>query len=188
MIKIGNTVVSDQLIEFKFICNLDKCKGACCVAGDAGAPLEEEEISLLEDFKDVILPFMTEGGQKAVLEIGVFDYDVFGEFVTPLVNGVECAFTNFERGVAYCAIERAYEEGIIQFQKPVSCHLYPVRITKYEHFTAVNYHKWQICKSALKLGKKEGVPLYVFLKEPLIRKFGVAWYENLSEMAAAENL
>ena len=170
MIIIGDTSISDDLYMVRFCCNLARCQGACCVAGDAGAPLEEEEISIMEDDLEVIKPYMTERGIATVEKTGVFDYDLFGKFVTPLVNDGECAFAIFENGIAFCAIEKAYFEGKTKFRKPVSCHLYPVRITKYETFEAVNYEKWNICKPALKLGNKEGIPLYKFLKEALIRK------------------
>ena len=179
MIIIGKTSVSDDLYLVRFCCNLERCLGACCVAGDAGAPLEEAEISILEDELENINPFMTERGVNTIKETGVFDYDIYGKFVTPLVNDGECAFTNFKDGIAYCAIEKAHSEGKTKFQKPVSCHLYPVRVTKYEKFDAVNYQKWNICKPALKLGNKEGIPLYKFLKDALVRRFGQKWYEKL---------
>jgi hypothetical protein len=179
MIIIDNTSISDDLYLVRFCCNLERCLGACCVAGDAGAPLEEEEISILEDDLDKIKLFMTERGIITVEEHGVIDYDIHGKFVTPLINDGECAFTNFKDGIAYCAIEKAYSDGKTKFQKPVSCHLYPVRITKYDKFDAVNYQKWNICKHALKLGNKEGIPLYKFLKEALVRKYGQRWFEKL---------
>jgi len=179
MIIIDNTSVSDDLYLVRFCCNLARCQGACCVAGDAGAPLEEDEISILEDDLQQIKPFMTERGIEAVKEVGVFDYDIHARFVTPLVNDGECAFAIFEDGIAFCAIEKAYFEGKTKFRKPVSCHLYPVRITKYETFDAVNYEKWNICKPALKLGNKDGIPLYKFLKEALVRKYGLKWYQRL---------
>jgi len=181
MIIIGNTSISDDLYLVGFCCHLERCKGACCVAGDAGAPLEEEEISILEDELEKIKPYMTAQGIQTVEDMGVFDYDVQGKFVTPLVNDGECAFANFENGIAYCAVEKAFFEGVIKFRKPVSCHLYPVRITKYETFEAVNYEKWTICKPALKLGKKQKLPLYVFLKDALIRKYGESWYKELEK-------
>jgi len=181
MIIIGNTSISDDLYLVRFCCNLERCLGACCVAGDAGAPLEEAEISILEDEIEHLKPFMTDRGIDTIEQFGVFDYDMHGTYVTPLVNDGECAFTNFKDGIAYCAIEKAYSDGKTKFQKPVSCHLYPVRITKYENFDAVNYQKWNICKPALKLGNKEGVPLYKFLKTALIRKYGMKWYEELEK-------
>jgi hypothetical protein len=179
MIIIGNTSVSDDLYLVSFCCHLERCKGACCVAGDAGAPLEEEEISILEDELEKIKPFMTERGIDTLNKTGVFDYDLHGKFVTPLINDGECAFANFHDGIAYCAIEKAYFEGKTRFRKPVSCHLYPVRVTRYETFDAVNYEKWNICKPALKLGNKEGIPLYKFLKDALVRKYGSKWYNEL---------
>jgi hypothetical protein len=184
MIIIDKTSISDDLYLVRFCCNLERCLGACCVAGDAGAPLDEEEISILEDELEHIKPFMTERGIKTIEGQGVFDYDIHGNFVTPLVNDGECAFTNFNNGIAYCSIERAFFEGKTKFRKPVSCHLYPVRITRYEDFDAVNYQKWNICKPALKLGNKEGIPLYIFLKTALERKYGVGWYNQLEKEIA----
>lgn len=179
MIAIDNTLISDDLKGVKFICDLDKCHGACCIEGDAGAPLDEEEISILEDSIDEIKPYMVPAGIEAVEKNGVFDYDMFGHFVTPLVNDQECAFVFFEDGTAKCAIERAQQEGKISFPKPISCHLYPVRINNYKGFDAVNYHEWHICEPALKKGKIHDVPLYIFLKDSLIRKYGESWYNEL---------
>lgn len=179
MIIIDKTIVSDDVREVLFCCDPEKCKGACCIEGDAGAPLEEEEISLLEDDLHLIKPFMTEAGREVVKANGVFDYDQHGQFVTPLVNDRECAFANFRDGIAYCAIEKAFEEGRIEFRKPLSCHLYPVRISKLIGHEAVNYHKWVICKTALARGKELGLPLSRFLKDALIRKYGQEWYDKL---------
>lgn len=179
MILIDNVSVSDDLHLVNFCCNLPKCLGACCVGGDAGAPLEVSEISVMEDEIEIYKSYMTEGGIRTIQEHGVFDYDMFGKFVTPLVNDGECAFANFSGGIAHCAIEKAFFDQKTRFRKPVSCHLYPVRITSYEHFDAVNYHKWNICKPALKLGKRKGIPLYRFLKEALIRKYSEEWYRQL---------
>jgi len=179
MIPVDHTLVSDDLYLVRFACPVEKCKGACCVEGDAGAPLTEEEIAQLEDHIEDIKPFMTDRGIREIEETGVFDYDAMADFVTPLVKGLECAFTNFKDEIAYCAIEKAYEEGVIGFQKPVSCHLYPVRISKLKEGEAVNYHKWEICKKALKEGKVNGIPLYKFCKDALIRQYGVEWYEKL---------
>lgn len=179
MLAIDNTLVSDDLRDLCFACDLDKCRGACCVEGDAGAPLEEGEIASLEDYMDEIRPYMADAGIAVVEEHGVFDYDSFGHYVTPLVNDRECAFVYFEDGIARCAIEKAHQEGAIPFAKPVSCHLYPVRITAYDSFEAVNYHEWHICKDALARGKKDNIPLYVFLKDALTRRYGQEWYEKL---------
>ncbi len=179
MIVIDNTIISDDLINISFVCDLTKCKGHCCVEGDAGAPLEEFEISIIEDILDEVKPYMNEKGQEVIEKTGVFDYDSGGSFVTPLVNNHECAFVIFEDGIAMCAIEKAFLDGHIDFMKPISCHLYPVRITKHESYDAVNYHKWQVCNKALKKGNKENVPLFEFLREPLIRKYGRNWYNKL---------
>lgn len=181
MIIVDKTSVSDDLYLVRFCCHLKRCLGACCVAGDAGAPLDEEEISILEDDLEYIKPFMTERGIRTIDEVGVFDYDLHGKFVTPLVNDVECAFTNFADGISYCTIEKAFFEGKTKFRKPISCHLYPVRVTRYNTFDAVNYEKWSVCKAALKLGNKEELPLYIFLKEALVRKYGEDWYNQLEK-------
>jgi hypothetical protein len=182
MIPIKHTIVSEELRDVRFCCDLAKCKGACCVAGDAGAPLDEEEISILEDDIDAIASYMTEKGRETIKETGIFDYDSEGNFVTPLVNGVECAFAGFDRkGIAYCTIEKAFEDGKTSLRKPVSCHLYPVRVSVHKSFEAVNYHKWAICKPALKKGRKLNLPLYVFLEDSLVRKYGREWYNELVE-------
>ena len=179
MIQLDKTLVSDDLKEVFFCCDLPKCKGACCVEGDGGAPLEEEEVSLLEDHLEAIFPFMVPSGTEVVKRDGVFDYDDEGRFVTPLVNGRECAFVYFEEGIARCAVEKAFTEGAIPFAKPVSCHLYPVRISRTRMHDAVNYHKWEICRKALVKGHKEKVRLYEFLESALIRKYGRTWYNKL---------
>jgi len=179
MIVIDNIIVSDDIRDVSFCCNLQNCLGACCVEGDAGAPLEEEEISHLEDHIEEIKPFMRKECIEIVELTGVFDYDAAGEYVTPLINDRDCVFVYYEDGVAKCAIEKAYEEGVIKFQKPISCHLYPIRISKKDNFEAVNYHPWEICKPAVKYGTKIGLKVYQFLREPLIRKYGKVWYNKL---------
>lgn len=180
MIHIENTIISDDIADCFFCCDITVCKGACCVEGDAGAPLDEEEISVLEDIIDEVKPYMAEGGIKVVEKYGVFDYDVTGNFCTPLVNDKECAFVVFDdRQIAHCAIEKAYNDKKITFRKPVSCHLYPVRINKYDSFEAVNYHKWFVCHSAVANGEKNKIPLFDFLRDPLIRNYGRKWYNEL---------
>jgi hypothetical protein len=183
MIAIDNTIVSEHLLEKKFVCDINACKGECCVAGDSGAPLEIDEIAIMEDILDKVLPYVPKDGQKAIKKQGVFVIDEDGDYTTPLVKGAHCAFTYFEEGIAKCAIEKAYYAGEVSWKKPVSCHLYPVRITKYKNYDAVNYHKWEVCKPACECGAKLDVPVYKFLKEPLIRKFGKDWYKQL-ELAA----
>ena len=181
---VDHVIVSDDIAEKNFVCDLARCKGACCLEGDAGAPLEEHEIGLLEDSIREILSFLTEEGVQTIQRAGVFDYDADGEYVTPLINGRECAFTVFdENGIASCGIEKAYEQGKIDFQKPVSCHLYPVRITENANYHAMNYHRWSICNPACVLGDTLKVPLYKFVKEALIRKYDREWYEQLEIMA-----
>jgi len=181
MIIIDNHIVSDHIRDIPFCCNLKKCRGACCIEGDAGAPLDVDEISIIEDDIEAIEQYMTEKGIAVIKNYGVFDYDAAGELVTPLVNDRECAFVNFDSwGIAYCAIEKAFEEGKTSLKKPVSCHLYPIRITEHANYDAVNYHKWDICKHALVSGKRKGIPLYVFCKDALIRKYGKEWYMELS--------
>ncbi len=181
MIILENTLISDDIARLRFACDLSCCRGACCIEGDAGAPLEAEEISLLEESIDRIKPFMTEKGIRTIEEQGIFDYDAHGSFVTPLVQEKECTFVCFEGQIARCSIEKAFEEKQIPFRKPLSCHLYPVRITKYRHYDAVNYHRWHICEKALSRGKAEGIYLYQFLKEALIRKYGGEWYGDLCQ-------
>lgn len=180
MLQIDETIISFDLFDEYFVCDLAKCKGACCVEGDAGAPLEEDEIKKIEEILPVIWDDLSEKSKAIIEKQGVYYIDEDHEPVTSIVNGKECVFTYFdEQGVCKCAIEKAYKEGKTDFVKPISCHLYPVRIQKYRNFEAVNYHKWDICDCALKLGNKLQVPMYEFLKEPLERKFGQEWYEQV---------
>jgi len=179
MIRLLNTLISDDLKEVCFACDMEKCKGACCIEGDAGAPLEEEEISLLEDHIACIKPFMVPAGIEEIEVNGVFDYDAAGKFVTPLVRGRECVFVYMEEGTARCSIEKAYQEKAIPFPKPVSCHLYPIRIRTSQKTDLVNYHEWPICRDALVKGGKDNTPLYRFLEGALVRKYGRAWYDRL---------
>lgn len=180
MFAIKNTLVSDELLQRKFVCNLQACKGACCVEGDGGAPLTEKEALQLEELYDEIKPFMVENGLNAIEEQGVSVKDSDGIPATPLVQNKECAYVVFESdGLASCAIEKAWKAGKIDLQKPISCHLYPVRITEYEGFDAVNYHEWSICKPACQCGSQLGVPVFRFLKEALIRKYGIEWFEEI---------
>jgi hypothetical protein len=180
MISIDNTLVSDDIIKEKFVCDLVKCKGACCVGGESGAPLEEEEKEILENIYDKVKPYLAKEGIEAIEKYGLYLKDLDDDLVTPLINGDgACAYAIFENGIAQCGIEKAYREKKIDFQKPVSCHLYPVRITKYKNYDAVNYHEWEVCSPACSLGKKLQVPVYMFLKDSLVRKYGAAWYEKL---------
>ena len=187
MVQIGSAIVSLDIFEKQFVCNTSNCKGACCVYGDSGAPLADDEIAILQEAYPKVKPYMTPEGIAVVEQLGVYDTDFDNDTVTPLIgDGEDCVYSFSEKGVYYCAIEKAFMNGDTGFRKPVSCHLYPIRITKFGAFEAVNYHQWQICNSALELGIKKGTPLYVFLKEALIRKYGAGWYAQLC--VAAEQL
>jgi hypothetical protein len=179
MIQIGDKIVSRDLFENHFICHLEKCEGDCCVHGDSGAPLEENEAQMIEKDLAKITPLMRAEGQRAVNEQGGWVIDHEGDRVTPLVGKEECAYVFFEDGIARCAIEMAYEENLITFQKPISCHLYPIRVSKLKDATALNYHKWSICEPARVLGKEKEVPVFRFLKDAIVRVFGKEFYGEL---------
>lgn len=184
MIQIANTLLSDDIFEAQFICDLCKCKGQCCVDGESGAPLTREEHDQIQAILPEIWDDLSPKAQELISEQGISYTDTDGELVTSIVNGEECVFTYYdENGICKCAIDTAYREGRIAVQKPISCHLYPIRLTDYADYTAVNYHQWSICRPAVKLGRKEGVPLYRFLREPLIRRFGEEWYNEVCEAA-----
>lgn len=187
MIIVQDKLVSDDVVEEQFICDLNACKGACCWEGDYGAPLEEEEKAILEAIYPAVQPFLTAEGQAAIAAQGHYVwYDGMGDYGTPLINGAACAYlTHDELGIARCGIELAWRSGVVDFQKPISCHLYPIRVEKFEAFgsEALNYDRWHICSAACTLGQKEQVPVYAFLKEALIRKYGRDFYEELEGAA-----
>lgn len=184
MLEIQNTLVSLDLIERFFCCDLDKCLGECCIEGDAGAPITEDERQQIEAILPEIFDELSPAAQREIRENGVAYIDQEGDLVTSIVDGRNCVFTCFEPGgMCHCAIERAYRQGRINFYKPISCHLYPVRLKEYADFTAVNLHRWKICRCAEVLGRKLGLRAYQFLKEPLIRRFGQAWYDELAKTA-----
>jgi len=185
MIQIGDTIVSFDVFERKFCCDLEQCKGQCCVEGDSGAPLEEGEPAEIEKNYAGIAAYMKPEGRAAVAEQGYAVTDRDGDLVTPLIEGRECAYAIATEKGCWCAIEKAWTEGKSAFRKPVSCHLYPIRVTRYEGFEALNYNRWEVCRCARIKGEQENMPLYRFLKEPLIRKYGEEWYEQL-EYAARE--
>ena len=188
MIEVGSTIVSTDILEKDFVCNLAACKGACCIEGDAGAPLENEEVNTLAEIYEHVKPFLRAEGIKAIEKEGTAVKDWDGEMVTPLVNGKECAYVIFdENGTTKCGIEKAWEKGAVAFRKPVSCHLYPIRITPYSTFSAVNYHKWDICTAACSLGKELEVPIFKFVKDALIRKFGQDWFDELEAISKSWN-
>lgn len=183
MFELGNMVVSQEIIKKDFVCNLQACKGGCCVDGNAGAPLEADELGIMEEIYPKVKPYLREEGVAAIEEQGAYVLGDDGEWETPLLNGEECAYVIFREGIALCGIEAAHREGVIEWKKPISCHLYPIRIKEYTQLTAINYHKWQICSPACDLGSELKVPIYKFVKEALVRKFGEAWYAELEEIA-----
>ncbi len=183
MLQLENTILSRDIFDKQFVCDLNKCKGYCCVEGDTGAPLELDECSILNNIIEQVKPYMSDKGIRAISEHGVYIFnEIANENQTPLIGKAECAYVYFKDKIAFCAIEKAYVEGKVDFRKPISCHLYPIRITKYNKYDAINYHKWSVCKDACVKGKAEKVILYDFLKEPLIRKYGEAWYKMLIEV------
>ncbi|HAO15218.1 MAG TPA: DUF3109 domain-containing protein [Tenacibaculum sp.] len=184
MFQLGKTIVSEDLLEKEFVCNLSACKGICCVEGDAGAPLSIEETKTLEEIYPKVKPFLRQEGVEAIEKQGKWISNDFNELETPLINGAECAYVTFDdKGTALCGIEEAYNQNIINWKKPISCHLYPIRIQEYSEFSAVNYHHWEICSDACSLGKELKVPVYKFLKEALTRRFGQDWYDELVKIA-----
>lgn len=184
MFQLGNTIVSEEIIEKDFVCNLSACKGACCIDGDAGAPLEQSETEILKDIYPKIKHLLRPEGIAAIEQQGTYIVTEFNEFETPLIDGADCAYVIFDKkGTALCGIEEAYNQKVIDWKKPVSCHLYPIRVKDYTEFSAVNYDKWEICDDACTLGKELQVPVYKFVKEALIRKFGEDWYAQLEAVA-----
>lgn len=191
MIQIGKTIVSQVAFEHAFCCDLTKCKGACCVEGDAGAPLAESEVQILEEIQSDIQPFLRPEGIQSIMDQGVAIQEPNGEWVTPLVDGKECAYVVFDGGVAKCGIEQAAAAGAVDWPKPISCHLYPIRVTKYQEFDALNVHHWKVCEPACSLGNELKLPVFRFLKEALVRAYGSDWmeeaeavYEHLEEQNA----
>lgn len=186
MLQINDTLVSLDVIESYFECDLDTCLGECCIEGDAGAPLTLEEADMLEGQLPELIPLMTPAAREVAREQGASYIDEEGDLVTSIVNGKDCIFTFYAPGgKCLCLLERLRREGRKEFFKPISCSLYPIRLKNCGGMTAVNYHRWKICKCAEILGRKQGVRVYEFLKEPLIRRFGEKWYEEL-ELTARE--
>ncbi|WP_291908185.1 DUF3109 family protein [Chitinophaga sp. CB10] len=184
MIIIDDKYISDEVIEEQFVCNLSACKGACCVAGDCGAPLDKTEVKTLKKIYPKIKSYLRPEGIREIEHTGTNTVDKEYGYVTPIINGGICAYASIdEHGHVGCAIEKAYNDGVVDWKKPISCHLYPIRVTKYESFEAVNYDRWDICKPACKNGKALQVPVYRFLKDALIRKYGTEFYEVLDNIA-----
>ncbi len=179
MIEIGDKVVSLDIVSKKFYCDVQKCKGACCVIGASGAPLEDDEADILKSEYNAIKPYLRPEGIHAIEAQGTSVMDADREMVTPLVAGRECAYAVFENGIARCGIENAFEDGATVFRKPVSCHIYPVRVKRYRQFMAVNYDQWTVCDPARKRGEEKGKAVFEFVREGMIRKFGADFYEKL---------
>lgn len=180
MILVEDTIISEDLLDECFTCDLKKCKGLCCVEGDAGAPLTSEEAKYLQSLYQSITKYLPKQNIRAINKQGVYVKDFEGELTTPLVENKQCAYAVFDKdNIAICAIEKAYNNGEISFLKPVSCHLYPVRISPNNGYDALNYHKWSVCKDGIKTGEKLNVPVYSFVKDALIRKYGKKWYAKL---------
>ena len=180
LVEIGDKIISTDIFSEEFVCDLNRCKGACCVEGNGGAPLREKEVQFIQRDLEKIKPYMSDKGIQTVDEDGIYYLDEEDIPATTLVNKKECSFVYFdETKTAKCAIEHAYKEGEIEFNKPESCHLYPIRTKDFSEFTALNYETWDICSPACKLGSSLKVPVYKFLKEPLVRVFGNSFYEEL---------
>ncbi len=183
MFQIDDKLISEQLFEKKFICDLPSCKGACCVEGDSGAPLNDGEIVILKEIYPAIEKYLTIAAKKIIKKHGLSRIDGDGDTVTPLINNRECVYAyHDEEGVLKCAIEKAFLNGKINFRKPISCYLFPIRIKEYKDFTAINYEEEKICKPALILGEKLGIPVFRFLKEPIIQHFGETFFEDLEKI------
>ena len=187
MLIIKDILVSDDIIEEQFMCNLNACKGACCWEGDWGAPLEKEEMEILNEIYKIIKPYLSKEGRKIISEKGKYIYyEEPGEFGTTLLDNGACAYMTYDlNGIANCGIEKAYNEGLIDFKKPISCHLYPIRVNAEEnlHFEALNYDRWDICAAACEKGKTYQMPVYRFVKDALVRKYGQEFYDELETAA-----
>lgn len=184
IIQVGDVLVSPDIITEKFCCDLDKCKGECCVEGDAGAPLTMDEIAGIEDALDIVWNDMSASAQAVVDKQGVAYNDRDGDLVTSIVNGKDCVFTCYENGCCLCALERAYRDGKTKFIKPISCALYPIREKRFAGgLVGLNYNRWDVCRPAVEKGRELGLPVYKFLEGPLVRRFGKEWYQELCEIA-----
>ncbi len=187
MLIVQDILVSDDVIKKQFLCNLKSCKGACCWEGDWGAPLLEEEKEILDKIYPKIESYLSQEGRSVIEEQGAYVYNEEpAEFGTSLVKNKACAFmTKDDLGIAHCGIEQAYNDGVIDFKKPISCHLYPLRVSKDDNigFEALNYDKWDICSAACELGKKEQLPVYIFVQDAIKRKYGDDFYDELHAAA-----
>ena len=183
MIEIDDKILSNELFEKKFVCDLQKCKGACCVEGDSGAPLTSEEVNSIGNHINLIKEEMSPSGLSAIENKDFYYVDEDGEQVTSLVNNKECVFVfRDQNNIAKCSIESAYRKNKINFNKPISCHLYPIRVRKYESFKAINIHNWHICKPACDCGSQLNIPVFKFLKEAIIRSWSKEFYNQLEDI------
>ena len=184
IMQVGNVLLSPDIFTVKFCCDLQKCKGACCVEGDAGAPVTLDEIGQIEGSLDIVWHDLAASAQSVIDRQGVAYTDRDGELVTSIVQGKDCVFTCYDKGCCLCALEKACREGRSAFVKPISCALYPLREKTFPDGTVgLNYHRWSTCKDALSKGRELDLPLYKFLKEPLVRRFGSEWYDELLALA-----
>ncbi|MCZ2355382.1 MAG: DUF3109 family protein [Bacteroidia bacterium] len=181
MVLIDNVLIHEAIFRVEFACRLEQCKGACCVAGDSGAPVEQSEIAEIKQWLSIIWDYLSEESRLAILDQDVAVYDSDGDLGTPLVKGQACAYAFFEGGIAYCSFERAYFAGKIPFRKPISCHLYPIRLEQGQ-FVSMKYHKWDICQSACSPENKEKIIVFQYVKDAIIRKFGEEFYTQLEEV------
>lgn len=188
MILIDDILVSRAVVEEEFVCNLNACKGACCVEGDEGARVTADEIKIIENLYEKVKPYLTKEGVKKIETSGFYYTKEDGKLALETLNDKACVFLNYdENNVALCGIQQAHADGVVDWPKPVSCHLYPIRIDEYKEFDAVNYYEWDICSAACTLGKQLKMPVYKFLKEPLIRKYGETFFEQLDAVAGQLN-
>jgi hypothetical protein len=183
MIEIGNSMLSRDIVDKKFVCNLQACKGMCCVNGDSGAPLHEDELKLVARAYPKIKHYLRPISIETIEKLGTHVIDSDNDLVTPLISDKECAYVIYDGEIAKCAFEKAFEEGIIDFKKPISCHLYPIRIIQLKYYEALNYDIWEVCNPARQLGEETNTPVYKFLRYPLIRKYGKKWYNELKLIA-----
>lgn len=184
ILQVGDVLLSPDIITEYFCCDYEKCKGACCIEGDAGAPVTLEEISEIENSLDEVWDELSASAQTVIDKQGVAYSDRDGDLVTSIVGGRDCVFTCYENGSCLCALEKAFIQGKTTFSKPISCSLYPIREKQFSNgMIGLNYHRWEVCKDAVIKGKNNNIRVYEFLKEPLTRRFGSQWYEELQELA-----
>ena len=186
ILQVGNVLLSPEILTECFCCDYEKCKGICCVEGDAGAPVTLDEIVGIEDSLDTVWTDLSASAQAVIDKQGVAYTDRDGDLVTSIVGGKDCVFTCYENGNCLCALERAYRQGKTHFCKPISCSLYPIREKRFSNgLVGLNYNRWDVCRDAVKKGQENKIPVYQFLKEPLVRRFGQEWYEELEQLATA---